>query len=254
MSTAQLSRIERMNSQPLYLIDKQFVSEHNCNFIISGSTANIYNVSVNFNENNVNLETPIINCNCPDMDSWAKTDNVKCKHCCFVWIKVLRLPPTWLTTIEFNQPQYKILQKSLSDLVVRSELINTAYQQKYRQLASNPAVISHPMTTSITTTTTTTTVETTVSKFAITKDLIDSECPICFDSLDPSSSSECPTCHNAVHNICITKWLSNGNKSCVYCRGDWSEFNKPAKPATAKKTKKNTNNTNVKYNYLNLDS
>jgi len=242
MSYAQISRIERMNNQPLYLIDKEFQSDNVCKFIIAGSTANIYKVTTNFNQNS---EQPIIHCDCPDMYSWAKSDDVKCKHCCFVWIKVLRIPPTWLSTKDFASQQFIILQNSLKDLVVRAELINTTYQEKYKQLSNNSPTTKSPDLPIITITTT--------NKFAITKDLIDSECPICFDQLVIESSSECPTCHNAVHSICITKWLSMGHKNCVYCRGDWSEFEKKKTIETKSKSKKKYI-PNSDSNYLNLDS
>lgn len=208
MNSAQSSRLSRMKTQPLYLID-QIKEDKIVEFTISGSTANLYQVKI---------DPENLSCNCPDMSSWARDAGVKCKHCCFVWVKILRLPTEWLENNSLID-QSKV-QEAIQNQEVRAELINTSYQEKYRQLQQQKNKTNKETGKEIDTGK-----ETVCSdKFAVTKELIEDDCPICFDQLEATDSLQCPTCSNLVHQKCIRKWLSTGHQNCVYCRSDWSEL------------------------------
>lgn len=249
MRYAQLSRLERIHSQTFYLIEKIENVVNNTTkvyeFKISGSTANLYNVIINLGEMD-----ELMTCNCPDAHSHAKTQGVKCKHCCFVWVKVLNLIPDGLEWNILNGEQKNVIEAACGGMI-RDELINKKLQAKYYQLVnkkfndSNGKKLLHLT-------------KKEIDKFVVTKDLENEEyvgCPICFDDMKPENSSQCPTCKNVVHTDCIKKWLSVGHRNCVYCRGDWSEFDKKTR---------NKNNKNLvglaaasaaanKNGYLNLE-
>lgn len=202
----QKIRLDRIYTQPLYLIEQQ---SENDSFVfqISGSTANLYTVKINSEIPEIN---ELICCNCPDSSSWAFHAGVKCKHCCFVWIKVLGLDPELLDSYIFAKnadTNSKLVKEKCLNLAIRKELINETYQKRYQELKKHLD-----------------SGEKLPDKFSVTKDVEEEDCPICFDKLSEKDSSQCPTCRNVVHTKCIRKWLSLGNKSCVYCRGDWGGF------------------------------
>jgi hypothetical protein len=229
MEPQQKTRLDKIYSDRLYLIEYKQESEH-WDFVISGSTANLYKIKLQTNQMSQGLK-PLISCNCPDMFSWAKEYDLKCKHCCFVLIKVLRLPENWLISGEIERNPVaaaELINSKLQNLQLRAELTNADYVAKYQQIKGNllestsahasggagggaggaeVKLESNPV----------------LDKFKVTKELDgDEECPICFDSLEIVSSFQCPTCRNLVHQHCMEKWLSTGHKNCVYCRGDWS--------------------------------
>ena len=238
----QKIRIQRVHKQTFYLIDKT-ISDDLFIFQISGSTANLYTVTIN--SSGYDLDK-LITCNCPDSTSWAKHAGVKCKHCCFVLLKVLNLDIDSILDDDIydsNDVFYnKLIIDSCNNLVVKQELINEEYARKYKQMKqieikSNSTSASGSGKKQI---------EITLkNKFSVTKEIEENlDCPICFDELETKNSNQCPTCRNIVHNQCIKKWLSLGNKSCVYCRGDWSDFiPKPKKSKPIHITK-----------YINLDA
>lgn len=196
MNHNQKIRIDRIYTQPFYLINK-YKENEDFIFQVSGSTANLYTVKINTSSEN------LITCDCPDASSWALKCNVKCKHCCFVIIKVLGLDSQYLDPIKSNSQYYlKQIINACQNRVINKELFNEDYKQRYNELQKSN-----------------------VDKFTVTKVLDEeSDCPICFDKLLSEISSQCPTCNNIVHTQCIKKWLSVSNKNCVYCRGDWSDF------------------------------
>lgn len=206
MIREQKIRIDRVYKQPFYLIDKSQENEFFV-FQISGSTANLYTVKINPNVTSFN---DLVICNCPDSSSWARNAGVKCKHCCFVFIKVLGLEEKSIDSYEFNsniKSYVEQIKAKCQNLVIKHDLINETYREKWLKLKNGGDKKDN--------------------KFAVTKKLDeDDDCPICFSELETNQSSQCPTCRNVVHTKCIKKWLSLGNKSCVYCRGDWSDFSR----------------------------
>lgn len=209
MNYNQQNRINRVFKQKFFLIDT-INRENTFSFIISGSTANLYTVEINLDQSD--LESIIV-CDCRDSTSWAKRKGVKCKHCCFVIIKVLNIlkyQEILDDGIYYLNPQKyrKLIADGCYNLHVKQELININYSLKYQTIKNQPQKSS--------------------DKYILTKEVDqDDDCPICFDSLHPNDSNQCPTCHNIVHTKCIKKWLQLGNKNCVYCRSDWSDFINP---------------------------
>jgi len=238
MNYAQSSRISRMHQQPLYLIDqeKDNVEESIFAFKIAGSTANLYHVKVDLSKKTLE---EMITCNCPDSFSHARAKNVKCKHCCFVWIKVLRLTDDGLLWNELTITQQEKVNTKCQNIIIRRELVNEDYIKKYQMKKEILPTKEDTKDTEDTEDTK----DKLSSKFQITRDLDEVDCPICFDQLESDNSSECPTCHNAVHTKCIRKWISMRNKNCVYCRSSWDGFE------DKKKSEVKTNSVS----YLNLD-
>jgi hypothetical protein len=240
MEQQQRTRLDKIYTDRLYLIEFKQESDH-YDFVISGSTANLYKIKLQTDKMSEGLK-PLISCSCPDMFSWAKEYGLKCKHCCFVLVKVLRLPENWLISGQIEKDPVQsasMINARLQNLQMRAELTNADYIAKYQQIKASGGVSAEP------------TIEKKLQeensgdkteksdpildKFKVTKELDgEEECPICFDSLDVVSSFQCPTCRNLVHQHCMDKWLSTGHKNCVYCRGDWSllkEVGKEKKPA-----------------------
>lgn len=223
MDYAQRSRIDRIYSNPLYLIDFQRDDEagRNYTFVISGSTANLYKVQL-YLDKLLAGQNDYIFCNCPDMRSHASHAGVKCKHCCYVMIKVLRLPEESLIPGRLGAADEELIRTKCQMLQLRSDLTNPDYVAKYKALKARKGEIAGGSVKRIAGDEDDKKAE---DKYQVTRDLDDGDdCPICFDALDPEHSFQCPTCRNVVHQICMKKWLSTGHKNCVYCRGDWSEL------------------------------
>lgn len=211
MKDSQERRYQRIFKEPLYLLEKE-TQNSNLVFTISGSTANIYQVTI--------LPNKKIKCSCPDMESWAKHDHCICKHCCFVLFKVLKTFDPYQTnffqTLIFNAEEYERLQTKFHHLMIQDQLsedyIDSGALEKYQNLKSHGLLLtdldSNPFQ---------------------QKKTVDSEdmCAVCFDEFEGTQNVECPVCHNLIHQACIQKWLQMGKKNCVYCRSDvWKNFGK----------------------------
>ncbi len=220
MEYRQQSRLDRIYTQKFYLIDQGSFTDHNEQsssqehiFVISGSTANLYNVVLSFSHRT-------IKCDCPDgiRNRCEGGDvGIKCKHCCFVLLKVLRLRNFWLEIERLDTFQWNKIRTRCQNLVIQSELVNPSYGFRYQQLMieklGQPDRIEKGED------------KEENSKFVVTRELEpDNDCPICFDILKVENSFQCPTCSNVIHQTCMKKWLLTGRKNCVYCRGDWSEL------------------------------
>jgi len=224
MRYQQKSRLDRIYSQTFYLIDQKSLNPNQHQFVVSGSTANLYKVTLKLNQPDFDQT---VSCNCPDdAKKWSRSEIVKCKHCCFVLLKVLRLPVEWLELEVLNFDQLERIQAACRNLVIRSELTNQSYQEQYQKIL-NQKIKNGEMTNSgkKKLVLTRRDQKEKTNKFSVTKELDqEDDCPICFDVLMAANSFQCPTCRNVVHQACMKKWLSTGHKNCVYCRGDWSEL------------------------------
>lgn len=222
----QLERIDRMYKQPLFLIDFQKIGTDNNHdsstyiFKISGSTANLYTVVVD--------DDGDINCDCPDSSSWAARCDCKCKHCCFVWIRVMGQDGT--TILDNSQININEICQSLSlNFTQNNRLVNMEFHKRYTKSKITGNCVNHSAS----------------DKFIVSKEIDeDDDCPICFESLCGNiECQQCPTCNNIIHTRCMKKWLQVGNKTCVYCRSKvWTEI--------IPKTTQNLSKSNSKY--LNL--
>tara|TARA_R100001163_G_C5053270_1_gene189859 strand:- start:368 stop:1126 length:759 start_codon:yes stop_codon:yes gene_type:complete len=237
MNYQQTSRINRVYSQTFYLIDKSKVNDNDndndskFNFVVSGSTANLYTVTLDLKEPNLKK---LLWCNCPDMRSHAQASGVKCKHCCFVLLKVLKLDRIFLNPINWddNGPEYlQKLRDTCNNLTIDSGLTNDQYRQKYDLIMSTKISKNKSNNKNDTTTINTKTdSDPIVNRYKVTKEFDDDlECPICFDGVTAEDSFQCPKCTNLVHKDCMKKWLSTGHKNCVYCRSNWSDLKQQTK-------------------------
>jgi len=131
MKYQQLLRIDKIHNDPLYLLNIQTYS-NKYEFKICGSTKNIYNIGIY-------IYSKTIYCNCPDGKSYAKKNGVVCKHCCFVILKVLKIPDanTFFNILLFNDTQMDYINEKIKSLeFVENDYINLEYVDKFKNLIS----------------------------------------------------------------------------------------------------------------------
>lgn len=244
MSSMQFQRIKRMRTDNIYLIAVDDTTHNNnlqvC-FKVAGSTANLYNVKLDFGKNRLDQ---FIECDCPDSTSHAFEHGVKCKHCCFVLLKVLKQPESSLVFKYLKPDQMAAIKNIYSNLTIALDLTNEEYRQKYIKLLKTNAIPgnnSHKA------------VDIAVEPLIdLSKLDATAECPICYDVLvvgnNKSGIESCKVCKNYVHTECIKKWLSSGKNSCVYCRSHWEKTSQPKPQRTMKQLIYKNNG------YINLDN
>ena len=93
MNFEQKKRFDKVFNEEFYLLNYE-----NNKFNISGSTKNVYTVDffTCTDQNNINTKYGSFYCNCPDMKSHARKNNVYCKHICFIYKKIGKSPATIL--------------------------------------------------------------------------------------------------------------------------------------------------------------
>lgn len=204
MDINQDIRYARIFTEEFYLLNLQKES-NKTTFTVSGSTANVYKVSL------YDYSGKIF-CNCPDAKSHARFKHVLCKHVCFVLFKVLKntinkdntdlWKNLYLSLDEKNLVLDKINTININD----NECVNKEYIDKYQKLKDiDPKTL-----------------------FNVSKEIdIQDDCPICYDILETKKNCvQCPVCNNVLHLQCINKWLNTGNTNCPYCRSNsWENFN-----------------------------
>ena len=209
MNTFQLIRYNKIHHEPLYLLNKE-EQDDKLIFSLSGSTANIYKITLYQNSRK-------LFCNCPDAKSWARKHNCLCKHICFILFKVFKYCIDKDTTLLFNTltlslDEFNLIKDKYQELSLNldNEYINQDYLDKFTKLSNNN--IPNDVLFS-------------VDKIIDTKE---DDCPICYDLLkNVNNCVQCPICQNIFHNKCMDKWTSSGNNTCPYCRsGIWKKFNK----------------------------
>jgi hypothetical protein len=224
MNTQQEKRYEKIFNEPLYQIDFKQIDNKTI-FIISGSTKNVYEVS---------LQNKKFECNCPDAKTWSRKHHVVCKHICFVIFRVTKvfvnennkiyfgkdtkLPSLFFDIHKLSDLEQDYIDTFLSKKQFGTDVISETLKMKYLERIHNHSC----------------------SIFSQSTKEIDSkdECPICYDLLlCEDKLLSCPECKNHVHSKCMEKWLEY-NKSCVYCRSEiWTKLNE----------KNNKNYVNLNY-------
>jgi hypothetical protein len=199
MKYQQLNRIDKINYEPLYLLNK--TNENNkLTFEISGSTNNIYKVQLYFT-------SKMIYCNCPDAKKWCKLDNIICKHCCFILLKVLNfkeeLYDNYFNILIFTNEQITYLKTQFDKINLNNNIyVNEIYLEKYNKLINN--------------------IQTNETPCITLKENQDTFCIICYDTfeniLDITNNTQCKVCNIITHKVCLNKWINMGNNSCPYCR------------------------------------
>lgn len=193
----QLLRFEKINSEDFFLLDKTN-DESKLTFKICGSTKNVYETKIYF-------KSRMIFCNCPDSKSWARKYGVICKHSCFVLFKVLRLKidkMAYFKKLIFDENQIEEIKNNFDKLNLfnfEQDFLNKDYLSKYKLLKNNEQKVRIK-----------------------DNDEQESFCAICYEDFDDikniKDNFQCKICLKVLHNKCINKWLSMGNKTCPYCR------------------------------------
>ena len=200
MNPQQEKRYAKLRSERFYLLGHETDSKGNYQYHISGSTRNVYTVTI--------YPTDVkIFCTCPDAKSWAAKYNCICKHALFVLYRVLKVfdktthpffDRLWFTPVELEciQLSTEFLQSHLDDRVVKQDLV-------YRFKALCDDTVDNE--------------NTPVIRFDS-----DDLCGVCFLELADSSEAfiACPKCKKVAHKECVDKWVSSGQQLCVYCRQD----------------------------------
>lgn len=206
MDYQQKKRYDKIFYEELYLLDKNY-DKNNLIFKISGSTKNLYTVTIYFTNNT-------IFCDCPDAKSWAKKSGSICKHSCFVLFKVLKSfkpdETEFFNHLQFNKNEMDIIKKNFDRLVITetNDFIDKELIEKYKNLTLGKKITKDDF-----------------AQIRVPNE--DDYCIICFDEFDNTKKNniECPVCHNILHQKCMEKWIKMGKENCVYCRSDiWKKY------------------------------
>lgn len=93
-------------------------------FDISGSTGNVYQVTLERNGDRVDTH-----CTCPDADNYAARYAVACKHCCFVICRVLR------QSVQNADSMRTLPLRMWSRMAHRATLLTRHWHERSRRLA-----------------------------------------------------------------------------------------------------------------------
>lgn len=202
-TTAICQRIDRARTQRLYLVQRSEVNDLACDFVVLGSTGNVYDVRV----------SKIPKCSCPD----HARGNL-CKHILFIMLKVIGLDPGSPLVYQaayLDEELGELFALMLSRRVGGSIMANEEVKATYVSLITNGND---------------TDVETAgADRKALDDD--DSDCPICFDRMDVSGNlTYCrAACGTNFHADCIQRWLGQQNRTqptCPNCRQPWETSTK----------------------------
>jgi hypothetical protein len=199
VSFAQYKRFEKILNEQFYVLE---ILDDNLK--ISGSTQNVYSISID-------KILCTLNCDCPDMKSHCNHKKCFCKHIIFVIVRVLKYYNTDIyKELKFDEIKFlPFLDKLKNSFMEDLSLTNLSLNEKYKS-ASDKSYN-----------------ESIVNKFSAYPFDEGYECAICYDLLDIKENLlGCPTCKQSFHQNCFYKWLNSSiNKNCVYCRsGVWKEY------------------------------
>ena len=142
-------------------------------------------------------------CSCAYQKFSAGKQNTCCKHITFVIIRVMKY---------YNTQFFETKRLSRENIMLLISKLSTDNIMLDIDIAKIPKVISLN------------------SYKQFVKDVKDEDCAICCMSLEDNREQNnvvCITCKNDVHTECISVWLENPAKTCIYCRSDsWKYFNR----------------------------
>lgn len=200
MNPQQAKRYEKLRSEHFYLLGYETDANDNLKYHISGSTKNVYTVTV------YPKDTKIF-CSCPDAKSWAARYNCICKHSLFILYRVLKVfdrkDHPFFVRLAFTPTELSCIQLSTEYLQIHLDntVTNTDLTRKFKELSKD-------------------TVDTVMPTIRFNADDL---CGVCFLELENDTDvryMSCPKCKKTAHEDCIQKWISSGQKLCVYCRQD----------------------------------
>ena len=195
----QKRKIIKAGYESIYLVEINILNDTECVLKITGSTLNIYTIT---------LKNNTLKCNCQDSFN-CFINNLYCKHLCFVLIKIGKI---------FNDEIF------LRDALLEEECIKIILRLNIN-CSNEPDIIFNYLTEKFK-----------IKKESISikkfqpldncKINIKDDCPICYLELDNTNNTlKCPECKNYIHKECIKKWLLY-NKNCALCRSEiWAEYN-----------------------------
>lgn len=219
MNKEQRKRLAKIDLEPFYLINYQYTKEKSIyEFEVSGATANLYTVTFNPSTNSL---SKMIKCNCGDACGVGKVHRVKCKHACFIWVRILELPDEYLSFNLFSQGELEYIKNYTDSIDSKLENINPCFRNldQKKQYTNHLLNLNSDFIPSISTHQTSTLQ--TSDHHQSTQDT----CPICVMSLKKKKVVSCPDCKNLIHYDCIQTWLAFGKTTCIYCRStSWEDF------------------------------
>lgn len=203
MNYKQKAKYDRIFNEPIYLLNYKS-EENNIIFDVSGSTAKIYHVDIN-------KDSRVITCTCPDHYINCKRQGCVCKHCCFVLCKVLKFSTgsSFFGSLRFNDNHMKDIDDNIKKIdLANDNYANKDYSEKYEAVSAKVN-------------------ESFAQKREVVKD--HDVCCICYDDFteEKDKNLECILCNNLIHKMCMEKWLQTGRTNCPYCRSDvWKKYRK----------------------------
>mmetsp|Transcript_65382 Transcript_65382/g.77394 ORF Transcript_65382/g.77394 Transcript_65382/m.77394 type:complete len:353 (+) Transcript_65382:100-1158(+) len=194
-----IDRIYRARAQKMYLIRKEAVKDLSCDFVVLGSTGNVYTVTISF----------VPHCTCPDH---AKGN--LCKHILFVLLKVMGLDSSspLIYQAAWISVELSGMFKSMNDRrrhVSGAVLANAAVRDTFEKLQKGEETDLSPS----------------VARKAVDEN---DDCPICFDPLGGNEGgiTFCRgRCGANFHQVCIRHWLQQNRQrpTCPMCREPWED-------------------------------
>ncbi|CAG8448241.1 4517_t:CDS:2 [Funneliformis mosseae] len=183
-------RIERAETQKMYLISRTIVSQFQQNFIIMGPTGIVYTVVISH----------VPNCTCIDFKTFKP-----CKHILFVYLKILSLPRDSKDIFQIAH-----LTKELHVIFAKTRrMLDPRVMASYRIRRRYRAYI-------------------TGAACQKRRPIEGGDCAICYEKFDENDDNIvwCQKgCGNNLHKACYDQWkrTRSGIVTCVYCRDMWLE-------------------------------
>jgi uncharacterized Zn finger protein len=189
--TEQKNRISKCHYQTIYLLEKIVNNKDNIILKLTGSTLNIYTITIN--DSNVT-------CNCPDSN--VKHEKLFCKHICFVVCVIGKIYDidTFVNKKLCEEQRMDIIFNITRDNTITNHNTITCNYLTEKYLNMKFKAIND----------------------AKNKDLeirnIKDECTICFNNMENEKEIyTCKNCFNAIHKECLKIWIREKN-TCIFCR------------------------------------
>lgn len=181
----QKNRIYKAHYQTIYLLEKIINSKDNIILKLTGSTLNIYTITI-INSN--------ILCNCPDSN--IKYEKFFCKHICFVICmigKIYSIDTFIYKKLSEEQKMDIIFNITIDKTIACNHLTEKYLNMKFKAITDSKN-----------------------ENLEIRN--IKDDCAICFNDMkNEKEIYTCESCLNAIHKECLKIWIKDKN-TCVFCR------------------------------------
>jgi len=189
LSNEQKKRLDKCSYECIYLLDSKF-KDDNFSLKLSGSTLNIYTITLNNNT---------LKCDCPD-----KTQDTYCKHVCFIICLIGNI---------YNEETFTRNYLEVNE-------IKSICNRLYNNCDDDPNIIWKYIIDEYNN------IKDNINYFNKENSInIKTNCSICLEILEEDNNlAKCPNCKNAFHDNCIKNWLKI-NRTCALCRNNvWIKF------------------------------